>query len=47
MKIIKAGDTIVFDSVSRMSGNEEDPCDLLGTGYANRCLDSWEVKNGD
>lgn len=29
-----------------MSGNEEDPCDLLGTGYANRCLDSWEVKNG-
>lgn len=30
-----------------MSGNEEDPCDLLGTGYANRCLDSWEVKNGD
>lgn len=28
-----------------MSGNEEDPCDVFGTGYANRCLDSWEVRH--
>lgn len=35
MKIIKSGDIIVFDSVSRMSGNADEGCDLYEMLFNN------------
>lgn len=34
-----------FKPTIYMSGNEEDPCDILGVPYANRCLDLWDVNS--
>lgn len=35
MRIVKSGDTIVFDSVSRMSGNAEEGCEIYELLFQN------------